>query len=279
VTALFVVFSLPRSRSYWLSRFLSHDGWHCGHDEIRHLRSLGDARAWLARPRTGTAETAAAPFWRILRRLAPDARVVVVRRDPAAVFASLLRLPVEFDAAVMVRQLRRFDAALDEITARWPGALSVSFEDLRHEATCAAVYEHCLGHAHDPAWWAALAGQNLQADVVGVLREVLANERLMARLRRGLEGCRDYSIRLEAMHGPTFGHVTVHRWSPDVARAMRRDIDAICALHDGPIYVTQTEHPHGDDHAKWRKFVTLMGFRFHTTVPEKPGHSVCVRRG
>jgi hypothetical protein len=271
------VFSLPRSRSFWLSRFLSHNGWTCGHDEIRHLRSLGDARAWLARPRTGTAETAAAPFWRLLRRLAPDARVVVVRRDPAAVFASLLRLPVAFDAAVMVRQLRRLDAALDEVSAHWPGALSVSFEDLRCEAACAAVYEHCLGQPHDPAWWAALAGQNLQADVVSVLREVLANQRLMARLRRG-SGCRDYTIRLEAAHGPTFGHVTVHRWSPDVARALRRDIDAVCALHEGPIYATQTDAPHGDDHDKWRKFVTLMGFTFHTTV-RGTGHSVYVRRG
>lgn len=36
----FVVFSMPRSRSAWLARFLSYGDWHCGHDEIRHFRSL-----------------------------------------------------------------------------------------------------------------------------------------------------------------------------------------------------------------------------------------------
>ena len=46
----FVVLSLPRSRSYWLSRYLSYGGWHCGHEEIRHARTLSDVRAWLARP-------------------------------------------------------------------------------------------------------------------------------------------------------------------------------------------------------------------------------------
>jgi hypothetical protein len=114
--------------------------------------------------------------------------------------------------------------------------------------------------------------------VVGVLREVLANERLMARLRRGL-GCRDYTIWLEVLEGATFIHSSVSRWSPAVAVAMRRDMDAIGALHDGQIYATQTEHPHGDDCDKWRKFVCMMGFRFHTTVGAKPGHSVYVRRG
>ena len=29
----FIVFAMPRSRSYWLSRFLSYEGWHCGHEE------------------------------------------------------------------------------------------------------------------------------------------------------------------------------------------------------------------------------------------------------
>jgi hypothetical protein len=274
--APFVVLALPRSRTYWLSKFLTYGNWTCGHDEIRHARSLSDVQAWLARPRTGTAETAAALFWRVLRRLAPHARVVVLRRDPSAVFASLLRLPVEFDAAIMVQQLRRLDAALDEVAACWPGALSVAFEDLRHEATCAAVFEHCLGLSHDHAWWASLAESNLQADIPALLHETLANERLITRLNRGI-ACRDYRMRLEATHGPTFGHIEVHRWSPAVAVAMRRDIDAVCAMHDGPIYVTQTEHPHGGDHDKWRKFVTLMGFQFHTTV-RGTAESVYVRR-
>lgn len=269
----FVVLSLPRSRSYWLSRYLSYGGWHCGHEEIRHARTLSDVRAWLARPRTGTAETAAGPFWRLLRRLAPHTRVAVVRRDPAAVFNSLLRLGLPFDAAVMARQLRRFDAALDEIEAHWPGALSVTFDGLREEATCALVFEHCLGLPHNPAWWASLAPQNLQADIHAVTRDMVSNAPLIAHLQRGI-GRRDYTARLEVLdNGQTFAHLDVHRWTARSAAAMRRDLDAVIAWHR-PIYVTQTAHPHNDDFDKWRKFVTMMGFKFRNTAPN--GWSVYV---
>ena len=48
----FVVLSLPRSRSYWLSRYLSYGGWHCGHEEIRHARTLSDVRGRVGKPLT-----------------------------------------------------------------------------------------------------------------------------------------------------------------------------------------------------------------------------------
>src|SRR5664279_2954834 len=121
----FVVLAMPRSRSYWLSRFLSAGGWHCGHDELRHMRSLDDVRSWLAQPLTGTVETAAGPFWRLLMDLAPDARVVVLRRPVAEVVDSLVRLG--FERAPMVRIMTRLDAKLAQIAVRVPGCLSVSF--------------------------------------------------------------------------------------------------------------------------------------------------------
>lgn len=166
----FVVFGLPRSRTFWLSRFLSYGGWECGHDEARHMRSVGDVRAWLAQPSTGTVETAAAPFWRTLRQLAPDARVVVVRRPVGDVVASLQRLGIAFDAAALLKVVRGLDAKLDQIEARWPGALSVQFDDLKDETTCAAVFEHCLPLKHDAAWWRMIAPMNLQTNLPALLR-------------------------------------------------------------------------------------------------------------
>ena len=63
----FVVLAMPRSRTKWLSQFLSYGPWQVGHDEIRHCRSMDDVAAWLSQPFTGTIETAArAAFWRLL---------------------------------------------------------------------------------------------------------------------------------------------------------------------------------------------------------------------
>jgi hypothetical protein len=259
----FVILGLPRSRTYWLSHYLSYGGWHCGHDELRRCRSLDDAREWLARPRTGTAETVGARYWRMLWRIAPETRVVVVRRDPGAVFRSLIRLPYPMDAAYLARELRRQDRALDQVAKRWPGALTVTFDDLAQEAVCARVFEHCLPYSHDHAWWASLADRNLQADVDRTLDDAYANAPMLERIQR--QG-RPYILRLELLDGYTFGHIHVGRWSARIARQLRGDWDQIIALHGGPVFVT-TDTPHGGDYAKYRKFMALMGLRFHATVP------------
>jgi GNAT superfamily N-acetyltransferase len=166
----FVVFALPRSRSYWVSRFLKYGGWTCGHDEVRHARSLDDIRSWLAMPETGTVETAAAPFWRLLRQYRPEVRVAVIRRPVDEAVASMLALGVGFDEARLGLVMRNLDRKLAQIAARWPEALSLSFADLETEDGCAQLFEHCLPYRHDPAWWADVARLNLQTDMGALLR-------------------------------------------------------------------------------------------------------------
>lgn len=166
----FVIFALPRSRTYWLSHFLSYQGWICGHDEARHVRSVDDVRSWLAMPAAGTVETAASPFWRLLLQERPDARVVVVRRPVAEVIDSLSRVGVVFDLDILTRNMIRLDRKLDIIERRFPGALSVRYEDLTLEATCKTVFEHCLPFQHNHDRWKQLAALNLQTSVPALLR-------------------------------------------------------------------------------------------------------------
>lgn len=164
----FIVYGLPRSRSYWLSRFLSYGGWHCGHDELRRARSLDDVKTWFAQPHTGTVETAAAPWWRLVQEFRPDIRVAVVRRPLAEVVDSLAKLGFPPDNTAVF--MARYDRKLDQIERRVPGALSVSFADLATEAACARLFEHCLPFKHDPAWWAGMAPLNLQTDMAATIR-------------------------------------------------------------------------------------------------------------
>jgi hypothetical protein len=133
----FVIYSLPRSRSFWTSRFLTSKGWSCGHDEARHMRSLDDLRSWLSLPRTGSVETAASPWWRLAQHIRPDIRTVVIRRPVGDVVGSLLRTGVAFDVPKLRATMLRFDAKLDQIAARVPGCLSITFDELREEAACA----------------------------------------------------------------------------------------------------------------------------------------------
>jgi len=188
----FVVMALPRSRTHWLSRFLSYGKYHCWHEQTPHFRGLEDVQAWLSQDFTGASETTAAPFWRTILAARPDVRVFIVRRAVIDVTDSLMRLEMRgtctFDRAKVERAMKALDRKLDQIEARVPGVLSVRYEDLAVEATCARVFEHCLGVPHDHAWWEAMDQQNLQADMPALMRYMFANkpatDKLVAMVKR-----------------------------------------------------------------------------------------------
>lgn len=172
---------MPRCRTKWLSVFLQYGDWQVGHDELRHARSLDDVTSWLAQPCTGTVETSAAPFWRLLPA---GVRVVTVRRPVPDVVASIARAGIVFDAAVMTRVIEHHERKLDQIEARLPDVVAVRFEDLAVEATCARVFEHCIGLPHDPAWWRAVSAVNIQASIPLMLRYLAAHAPQVEKMRR-----------------------------------------------------------------------------------------------
>lgn len=216
----FVVFSLPRSRSAWLSRLLTYGEWVCGHEELRHMRSLDDVRAWFSQPYIGTCETAAAPWWRLLEQVAPGARVVVVRRPVDEVIASLMNLPkVVFDPAILAREIHHMDRKLGQITRRLPGVLSVRFEELSREDACAEVFEHCLpDYAHDHAHWKALSGQNIQIDMRALMRHFVAFRPALEKLASIAKHQTLAAMTLRPMREPegiTFQAETLDSWIAD----------------------------------------------------------------
>jgi hypothetical protein len=181
----FVILALPRSRTYWLSRFLSYREWNCGHEQLRYMRSLEDVKAWLSQDYTGTAETGAASWWRLIPKYRPDAKVLVVRRPIDEVVESLMRLGIpEFDRSVLTAQMRRLDAKLDQIERRLPNVLSVQFSDLVKEDVCAMAFEHCLPYPHDSEWWSRAASFNLQISMPAMVRYARAHRDGLARLAR-----------------------------------------------------------------------------------------------
>lgn len=167
----FVIFALPRSRTAWLSHFLTYGEWMCGHEEARHMRSLDDVKAWLSQSNTGTIETSVAHWWRLLSTIAPNTKVVVIRRPVAEVVESLMSIPdCQFDRDVLTRDMSALDSKLTQIANRWPDALLADYADLAREEACAAIFEYCLPYAHDSARWQALAPVNIQINMPALIR-------------------------------------------------------------------------------------------------------------
>lgn len=179
----FLIFGLPRSRTTWLSRYLSYGDWSCGHDELRHMRSMGDITAWFSQPNIGSVETGAAPWWRLLDGFHDDLRIAIVRRPVGEVVDSLMALPnITFDRDALHAAMTRLDRKLDQIIARMPGVLSVDYHDLANEETCARVFEHCLDLPHDPDWWTFLRDKNITTDMFATTKYCQAYLPAMERL-------------------------------------------------------------------------------------------------
>lgn len=167
----FVVFSLPRSRSTWLSIFLSRPDAICGHDIGPTLDRPEEFAERLTADLVGTCETGAAFAWKLIREMLPEARFVVVRRDPAEVVRSLERFGITGQEGEMWGRARD----LDRISAE-PGTVTIDHTDLGDRAVCAALYRFCLGVPMPRAWWAALDPVNIQVDV-GRQLQLLAERR------------------------------------------------------------------------------------------------------
>jgi hypothetical protein len=185
MTAPFIVFSLPRSRSAWIARFLSYGGRRCGHDLATECASLDEFTSRLRGEYAGTAETGAVVGWHALRRRLPDAKIAVVRRPVGEVYNSLARFGVA--SQVLAAELLERDAMLKEM-AHVRGVKSFTFAQLNGIEACRALFEHCLGEPFDWEWWESLAGVNVQVDVAERLRFLEANrERIEAIKRAAIE--------------------------------------------------------------------------------------------
>jgi GNAT superfamily N-acetyltransferase len=102
----------------------------------------------------------------------------------ADVVASYARGGLVFEHAPMTRIIERLERKLDQIEARLPGVLSVSYEDLASEAGCARVFEYCLGLPHDHAWWEAAAPCNIQINLAHMLRHFVAHRPQLEKLAK-----------------------------------------------------------------------------------------------
>ena len=179
--APFIVLSLPRSRSAWLARFLSYDGKRCGHDLATQCGTMKEFAALFDSDYAGTAETGAVVGWRAIRRLLPNARIVVVRRPVPEVYASLARFGLA--SPLLMDELNERDAMLDQVS-KLRGVRSFAFSDLNGLAACQELFEFCLDEPFDWEWWESLANVNVQVDVPERIKFLTDNRDRIEALKR-----------------------------------------------------------------------------------------------
>lgn len=179
VSVPFVVFSLPRSRSAWLSHYLGNDSGLVGHDVLLNCDSLEDfERCFTVEGMLGTCETAAAWGWKIIQRRLPVVRFVTIRRPVDEVLSSLRRHGLNPSEEYM----RQMDGVLDVIESL-PRTLSVDFEDLDCAGVCEQVYRFCRGETPDDSWTARMLRLNIQVNMPSRIEQIRNRAPALSALR------------------------------------------------------------------------------------------------
>lgn len=150
----YIVFALPRTRSFWLSKFLSYEGLKCEHDDWIGLNH----RPWF----NGSVETGMIPYWKDIKTIYPKMRMATVRRPIDEVISSLMRLELPIHADKMIFTVKLCIHHMYELENADPSVLKTSYEELATEEGCAKIFQHCLQRPFDHKWWMYMKDQNLQ---------------------------------------------------------------------------------------------------------------------
>lgn len=178
MTAPFVIFALPRSRTAWLSAFLSYQGHVCEHDLAPQSDSIEHFYRSLTSGIAGTAETGAVMGWRLIRKRLPAAKFLVVRRPVGEIVDSFRDLGLDVPYAEIEERARLLDE-LSGIT----GVPTIQFKSLKSEACCAWVFRYCLGIEHDHEWWQRLAATNIEIDMAARLALLYERHDIIERMK------------------------------------------------------------------------------------------------
>jgi hypothetical protein len=173
MTTPFIIYALPRSRTAWLSKFLSYGEWTCYHEQTAYANSLEEVSAFFSHPHTGTAETVATTGRALLKHHIPGLKEVVILRPIEEVIRSAnnIYLGGEFvlDQDILRKGLIRAERELRRISED-KNVLTVKYEDLNKEDACVQVFEFCLPYKFDKDWWESLRYNNIQVDTLELLR-------------------------------------------------------------------------------------------------------------
>lgn len=177
--ASFIIYSMGRSRTAWLSAFLSYKEWKCYHEVGIRLRSLQDIEKVLNLPNIGILETAAIHARPIIKYIRPDIKEVVILRPLEDIMQSFLHLDtnnlVTWDKEKMHKVLERGCRELKKLS-ELPTTLSVNFEELATEQGCQKIFEHCLPYDFDKDWWEIGKEQNIQLDTKSFFEYYVSNK-------------------------------------------------------------------------------------------------------
>lgn len=161
MTSPTIILGMPRSRTAWLSAFLSTPDRPFLHEPSVHWHGLHDLRTFLSNPRAAACDSGLTLFWRDIMAFRPNVTLIVVHRSEQSVFASLLDagIPLPGDIVRRLRLLWR-----ETLEAAMRAKFSTDFDDLHKPIVARYIYRLATGVDCSHAWLQQWQDLNVQAN-------------------------------------------------------------------------------------------------------------------
>lgn len=148
----FFILGLPRSRTAWLATFLNYGPAFCFHEGMIGCNSV-DAYARklcaMGASYVGDSSSGTVIFIDEIMTLFPEARLVVVDRDPSECKVSMAEMGIPSDD--IIDDTKTFI----EYTKVAYSPMVIAFDDLSKDG-CEAIWDHCIGEGKDECFYRRL---------------------------------------------------------------------------------------------------------------------------
>lgn len=178
----FIVLSLPRSRSAWMSHWLSYPGKFVGHDIGIQCNDFQQFISSWKNGMAGTVETGAMIGWRLIKHEIPEIKTLIVLRHPDEVIRSLAAKGLTHGPD-MVNEIYSRYHMLNAIAAG-KGIQSISWQDLNSPIYREQIFEWLLGIPFDPEWDQRYSGVNIQVDFPARLQQLYARREIITAFKK-----------------------------------------------------------------------------------------------
>lgn len=180
----FFILSLPRSRTAWLSNFLTYENSFCFHEGLMRVGTayqLEHLFECVNKPIVGNSDCGNLLFMDEIAETFPDASYVLIERPYDEVINSMHAMGPSFTDDRYVQKAAR----LMESAKRYLDPLIVDYHELNRDA-CRRIWRHCIGTPFDTLRWQILDGINIQIDPDRKLEELRDGNYRIQNLMEGL---------------------------------------------------------------------------------------------
>lgn len=174
----FLILSYPRSRTAWLSKFLTYGITTCIHEPSLYLKNDEDLVRFVTTQNQGGADTGMAMILDKIIAIEPMPAITLVLRDRNDVEQSLGEIGLLSDESKRI--LDRIGFGLSR--AERMGFPTIQFDALHDEKTCADLFRRCVGSEMPKPWFGIWKNKNVVCDTQDIIYKIRRNADGIARV-------------------------------------------------------------------------------------------------